>query len=149
MSFIVPAKVTVTPELPHHTKRHKGHKGTDPFLMHFPLALPLSFTHSVLSVCHTVHVSQVFFFYQYIPLKFYRDSPMRKTRGHSGTQQHSLSTHTCHTHEYRDKQSGSIFPVCSLSFSSSEADLSLNPYIHLFVVALCRQYLRKAIISLV
>lgn len=102
-SSIVPAKVTVTLELPHQTKEHKGHRSTDSFLMHLCHHLPLCLTHLVLSVYHVVHIS--LYFNQYIPTgvmlqyaEFSQNSPVQKMRGRSGTgitQTHTLSTHKC------------------------------------------------------
>lgn len=65
-SSIVPAKVTVTLELPHQTKGHKGHRSTDSFLMHLchHHPPPVCLTHLVLSICHIVHIS--LYFNQYI-----------------------------------------------------------------------------------
>lgn len=51
VSVIVPAKVIVTLELPHHAKRHKGHKGADRFLMRFPPPLFLSLCAACLLHC--------------------------------------------------------------------------------------------------
>lgn len=66
--FSVPAKVTVTPGLPHHMEQHEG---TDPFLMHLSGRPSPSLAHTQHrpSVCHSIWVSFWFSFWN--PLMAY------------------------------------------------------------------------------
>lgn len=94
--FIVPVKVTVTPELPHYTKHLQWLKGTDSFLMNFLPTFPL-FSHSVCTVwlSHYTHIS-VFLISviarQWVNLSW--DSPVQRMRGHS----RHASLKYAHTH---------------------------------------------------